>query len=297
MWSHEIKFMLKKINYKYAVIILVILLYNGALGEGYIYFQRDGDISKHIEKNKIFMATNEGENGDKDITEKPERYNHKNLPKDIAEYNTSKDRVRVEDAYIEDGTKVAYLTFDDGPSPKVTGEILGVLKSNNIRATFFVVGKNIDANKDILSQIYREGHGIGNHGYTHDYNKIYSNENNFKEEIELTDKAIKKVLGDSFNTRLFRFPGGSFGKSKNHFKDILKEQGRVYVDWNALNGDAEGRGYDEGGLLERLKITVGNSNKVVILMHDTNAKEITFRSLQRIIDYLKSKGYNFKILE
>lgn len=297
MWSHRMKSILKKINYKYIMIILFILLYNGALIQGYIYFQRDDDVSKHIEKNKILMATNEGGNGDKDITEKPEKYNHRNLSKNLAEHNTSKDIVKVEEAYIEDGSKVAYLTFDDGPSSKVTREILGVLKSNNIKATFFVVGKNIDANKDILSQIYKEGHGIGNHGYTHDYNKIYLNENNFKEEIELTDKAIKKVLGDNFNTRLFRFPGGSFGKSKNTFKDILREQGRVYVDWNALNGDAEGGGYDADGLVERLKVTVGNSNKVIILMHDTNAKEVTFYSLQRIIDYLKSKDYNFKILE
>ena len=71
--------------------------------------------------------------------------------------------------------KIAYLTFDDGPTKKVTPKILDILKQNNINATFFVIGKRVDENPEIIKRAYNEGNFIANHTYSHNNNKIYIN--------------------------------------------------------------------------------------------------------------------------
>lgn len=114
-----------------------------------------------------------------------------------------------------DGKKVVYLTFDDGPSETVTPFVLDALKAENVHATFFVVGKNVDeseTNKNLLKRELAEGNEIGNHTYSHNYNYLYPkniiNVNNIMEDIEKTNQSLKNVLGQDFSTRAIRFPGG-----------------------------------------------------------------------------------------
>ena len=202
----------------------------------------------------------------------------------------------------EDGKKVAYLTFDDGPSTEVTQQILETLKFNNIKATFFVLGSNVEKSniqKDLLKEMVIEGHAIGNHGYCHDYSILYPTV--IVNDMKKSEYVMRSVLGDDFRTSVIRLPGGHMSWNTKMLDPVLEENGYSYIDWNTLNGDAEGNDRTVEQLVNRLKGTIrdlaGNDDVLVILMHDTNAKKTTSQSLQEIIDYLKSLGYEFRTLK
>lgn len=208
----------------------------------------------------------------------------------------------------EDNKKIAYLTFDDGPSEYVTDEILDVLKEKDVKATFFILGSMVDKNdyaKRALKRIVKEGHAIGNHGYCHRYDVLYPggvvNADVFMDDMKKSEDAMKKVLGENFSTKVIRFPGGHGSWDTSTIDSVLEQDGYSYIDWNTLNGDAEGQGLSPDQLLARLQETVtdleGNNDVIVILMHDTDAKESTAQYLGKAIDYLKSQGYEFKTLK
>ena len=192
-------------------------------------------------------------------------------------------------------TKVAYLTFDDGPS-KNTSKILDILKANDVKATFFIIGNLAQTRPEMIKRQVAEGHAIGNHTYSHDYKKIYSSVNELTKDIQKSDKVLKDIIGSDYNLKLFRFPGGSFGKKLAPFRAAVENIGYEYVDWNALNGDAEGRNIPVAKLISNVKKTAGNKKSIVILMHDAGAKHTTVEALPAIIKYLKSQGYQFKTL-
>lgn len=208
----------------------------------------------------------------------------------------------------EDGKKIAYLTFDDGPSTEVTQQILETLKANNIKATFFILGSNVeksDTQKELLQEMVRQGHAIGNHGYCHDYSVLYpgriANPTVLINDMKKSENIMKSVLGDDFSTNVIRLPGGHMSWNTKSLDPVLEKSGYSYIDWNVLNGDAESNDRTVEQLVNRLKGTVsdlaGNDDVLVILMHDTNAKKTTAQSLQQIIDYLKSLGYEFRTLK
>lgn len=200
-----------------------------------------------------------------------------------------------------DGVKVAYLTFDDGPTTSVTPKILDTLRKYNIKATFFQTGKMIETNPDMARRVAEEGHLIANHSYAHNYKELYATQESFMNEITKTQELISGMQPNE-DFKLVRFPGGghnagSFGARKQTYKDELKKQGYYYCDWNALNQDAEGGAKNAQGLLESTKRTVGEQEDVVILMHDAAAKKTTAEALPSIIDYLLSAGYEFRRLD
>ena len=142
--------------------------------------------------------------------------------------------------------KVAYLTFDDGPSSTVTPFILDVLKENNIKATFFTLGNNVNAYPDIVKREYEEGHYVANHGYSHIYRSIYASVQNGIDEFEATETAIQNALGiPEYRTHLVRFPGGSKGNRYeriiSEIANVLDANGTLYLDWNCLTGDSAGK--------------------------------------------------------
>lgn len=206
-------------------------------------------------------------------------------------------RKEAEKVEAEKNRRVAYLTFDDGPSVESTYAILDILAEYNIKATFFVVGKMVVNNPEVLLRTVEEGHAIGNHSYSHDYGYIYHSTKNFMRDIELADIAIKDVLGQDFETRVMRFPGGSFGKQKLPMIKAVTEKGYRYFDWNALNGDAEGVLMPTDYLIKRLKETYRNQNNLIVLMHDTDVKTTTVESLRNIIDFLIEQGYEFDVID
>ncbi|MGN0144917.1 MAG: polysaccharide deacetylase family protein, partial [Clostridium sp.] len=115
---------------------------------------------------------------------------------------SSSDNVFNENAALNN--KTIYLTFDDGPSYKVTNKVLDVLKENEVNATFFLIGNQIKGKEDVVKRIYNEGNGIGLHTYTHKINKIYSSDDAFMKEMIECRNEINRVIGISPN--IIRFP-------------------------------------------------------------------------------------------
>lgn len=208
-----------------------------------------------------------------------------------------------------DGKKVAYLTFDDGPSTTNTPQILDILDKYNIKATFFVLGSSIDANegaKDILKEEVKRGHAIANHTYGHDYSYLYPNKvmnvNNILSDLEKSQNSMKAVLGKDFSTRVIRFPGGYWSwEGRTAMKEALEQNQYYNVDWNALNKDAEGAKKNADQLVQCAKESVEalgpDADSVVLLMHDTYGKEETVKALPQIIEYLQSQGFEFRSIK
>ena len=195
-------------------------------------------------------------------------------------------------------TKRAFLTFDDGPSSN-TNQILDILKEREIKATFFVLGSNVEKNPETVKRIYEEGHFIANHGYSHIYSSIYQSAETVLEEYNKCNQAIRDAIDEQeYNSHLFRFPGGLVGgkyaEVKSQANDLLLHNNIVHVDWNALNGDSETTKPSIEYEMQRIAETTKNKQSVVILMHDAEAKKVTVEALPNIIDYLKEQGYEFK---
>lgn len=209
------------------------------------------------------------------------------------------DRLEEERLALENdpNAKFAYLTFDDGPSATVTPAILDILDEYNIKATFFVVGTMVEKYPEIVKEVYDRGHSIGNHSYSHNYKNIYRSSKNFMADIDRADILLKNVLGEDFETKLLRFPGGSFGKNKAPMVKTAEKSGYIVYDWNALNGDAEGLNLSNSYLIRRLKETTRNKKNAIILMHDLDSKVGTLETLRNNIDYLISQDFHFRVLE
>ncbi|HII4498576.1 TPA: polysaccharide deacetylase family protein [Clostridium perfringens] len=212
------------------------------------------------------------------------------------------------DTYKGEG-KYVFLTFDDGPSNS-TEKILNILKDKDVHGTFFVLGSSIE--KDSKRQAYlkeelKSGNAIANHSYSHDFKKLYPgnklNIDYFMDEFNKTNDIMKSILGGEFDCRVLRMPGG-YGTRKYYkdpslkeFDNTLQENGIINVDWNALDGDAEGKPYSTEEMLNYVKKTSKGKNHVVILMHDAAGKEKTVEILPQIIDYYKNEGYEFKVIK
>ena len=194
--------------------------------------------------------------------------------------------------------KIAYLTFDDGPSMSVTPKVLDILKSENIKASFFVIGKSVEAHPEIVKRAYDEGHYIANHSYSHNNSSLYKNSESFINEIQKTDLAIGKAIGiNDYCSSIFRFPNGfmasMYKKEKEKAISLLLQIGYAYIDWNCLNNDSMKK-YTNQQLLNNLKQSCKDKNTLVILMHDTKDVSDSSLVLKESILYLKSQGYVFK---
>lgn len=201
--------------------------------------------------------------------------------------------------------KVVFLTFDDGPSKTNTPNILEILEEKDVKATFFIMGQNL-ANggkhaADLLKATFEAGHAIANHSWSHQYNLLYPGGsldiNAFIEDYQKTDELFKEILGDNFYTRVIRCPGGYFSWDNMEVLDhYLEENDRYSIDWNALNGDAEGKKKNAPELVDYTIKTSQGKDTVILLMHDTYGKEETVKALPEIIDYFKDNGYVFKTI-
>ena len=193
--------------------------------------------------------------------------------------------------------KVVYLTFDDGPSHN-TIRVLDILKQYNVKATFFVNYKeNCD---DIYKRIHLEGHAIGNHTYSHDFNSIYQSPAAFFEDYEKLNKYLYSLIG--VTPDIMRFPGGSNNSigGIGFMSQLSKEmtsRGIQYTDWNSLSGDAETMELvSKEQLALKVETTAVGETKVIVLMHDASAKNTTPDAVPAIIEYFKAQGYVFASL-
>lgn len=277
----------RKLNIKKIIItVIIIILIIAMCVLGVIAY-------KKTKKDKLNNTENIIESK---IMQKEKAYTHV-IEFEEPKKQTQDIREQISHIYHSD-TKRVFLTFDDGPSKTVTPLILDLLKQENIKATFFLLGSRVELNPDIVKREYDEGHYIANHGYSHNYTNIYQTPQSVVDEFNATEAAIKNALGNQeYNSYLFRFPGGMPGGKHAQLKaeaaQILEQNGVAHLDWNALTSDAAGAKTCEE-MLQNAISTIGEKNSVVILMHDAGDKILTYEMLPNLISYLREKGYEFK---
>lgn len=203
----------------------------------------------------------------------------------------------LENIYNSDKKRV-FLTFDDGPSKSVTIPILDILKQENVKASFFVLGSRVELYPNIVKRAYDEGHYIANHGYSHRYTQIYASPNSVLDEYNKTLAAIRNAIGEQeYNSHLFRYPGGFSGGKYASIKEeaevLLQQNGILHVDWNSLTADSAGAKTTEQFIAE-LEKTVVDKTSVVVLMHDAGTKKATAEALSQIIAYFRERGFEFE---
>ena len=192
--------------------------------------------------------------------------------------------------------KVVYLTFDDGPSEN-TQKIMDILAKYNAKATFFVTGRNQKYNY-LIKDAYNAGHTIALHTYSHDYQTVYSSVDAYFDDLNKVGQMVKNEIG--FVPHYIRFPGGSSNTiSRKYCQGIMStltkevvEKGYQYYDWNGDSTDASGNHVAVDKLIRNG--TLCHDNNVMILCHDTQAKDTTVQALPSIIEHYQSLGYSFK---
>ena len=194
-----------------------------------------------------------------------------------------------EETEFFDGQKRVYLTFDDGPSAN-TEAILEVLKEYNVKATFFVVGKEDEASLEAYRKIVEEGHTIGMHTYSHQYSTIYQSVEAFSKDMERLQSLLKRVTGE--DVKIFRFPGGSSNMVSNikmqEFIKYLNQKDIIYYDWNVSSGDATSKYLEPEELVENVLRDVRIYNTSIVLMHDAANKPNTVEALGDMIEELQA---------
>ena len=211
-----------------------------------------------------------------------------------------------QEADADDGSpdeeKVAYLTFDDGPS-KVTEDILDILKEEGVPATFFVIAaENNEKYLPVLSRTASEGHLIAHSG-SHQYSTIYASPEAFWQDLAGLREKLTPYVGNA-QMNILRFPGGSTNTVSRKYggSSIMKElkaqaetYGFRYVDWNVCANDAVGGRHSPSEIYKNVVEEAAGHNTCVVLMHDT--KKETVQALGDIIRWFKNAGYRFDTVD
>jgi len=182
------------------------------------------------------------------------------------------------------------LTFDDGPAPPFTEQILDILRHRKVPATFFVCGKNAEHYPEIVRRIQAEGHALGNHTYSHPHLWLCST-TRMSEEIDRTQEAIEKITG--YRPNMFRPPYGVrwFG-----IFSVLRQRSMTMVQWSDTGYDWK---CDSGEIVRQAVRTLGPGS--IILLHDGREcrtpnevnRSRTVRALPLIIDFIERAGFQF----
>lgn len=192
--------------------------------------------------------------------------------------------------------KAIYLTFDDGPTPKVTDWVLKTLKDYNAKATFFCEGQNIAKYPDLFNKLASEEHRIGNHSYSH-FNAWKTNNTKFIADVEKAAQTIENSLKNSdyksqlVNNKLFRPP---YGKIRTSQAKILEKLGYTIVMIDVVSGDFDQSLYSKKSLEKLLKHTKSGS---IVVFHDSKkAFRILKQVLPKVLDTWTKEGYKFLAL-
>ncbi len=208
----------------------------------------------------------------------------------------TEEEVEAETVYPEP-TKTAYLTFSSGPSGQ-TISILDVLKENDIKATFFVTGNAVSNNKDAILKMYQDGHSIGVQSYSGSASSMLASEDSFRIELSKSANAIRSVVGEDYDVKVFRYLSTSADKTL--FNSILSSLNIRPVAWNCLLGDDKASVnvspqslYDY--FFESLSYA-SDKDEIVILCNDSSNSKYTAEALKLVINQLRNQGYAFKTL-
>lgn len=200
--------------------------------------------------------------------------------------------------YKNNGEKIVYLTFDDGPS-KNTQRVLDILDQYGAKATFFVVGHDPD-HYDMIKKAYDDGNTIGLHSFTHDYAQVYSSEDAYFDDLDQIAQVVSDQIG--YVPYLVRFPGGSSNTISEKYcsgiMDVLVNdvpaRGYQYYDWNASSGDGATCSTDQ---VIQNSCAYDNCPNIILLCHDAATKDTTVEALPKIIEHYQALGYQFQAID
>ena len=188
--------------------------------------------------------------------------------------------------------KKVYLTFEDGPGTN-TDNILDILKKENVKATFFVTGKEDKYSKKMYKRIVKEGHVLGMHSYSHLYENIYKSASAFKKDFVKEYKLLYEVTG--VYPKLYRFPGGSASEEMKvpiqAYVDVLTENETRYVDWNVISPEAQQTKVTKKSMVNSIMEDVKKYDTSIVLLYDVADKPMTVKSLSALIKKLKKENY------
>lgn len=190
--------------------------------------------------------------------------------------------------------KVVCLTFDDGPKNGPTEALLDLLRTENIKATFFVNGKWIKHDPDLIMRMYKEGHDIGNHSYSH-INLSKLSPQDITEELQKNNTIITKITKQP--VRFMRAPGGQYSQD---VYDIAQKLKLLIINWSLNTADyqMDKPMFDEGEavfvrspemIIQIIKKKIHPG--AIILLHNGNEESIA--ALKELIPWLKKQGYRF----
>lgn len=182
-----------------------------------------------------------------------------------------------------------YLTFDDGPS-KNTDRILDILKEYDVKATFFVVGKTDASSVRAYKRIVEEGHTLGMHSFSHNYQELYGSLQSFSKDLAKLQEYLYDLTG--VWSRYYRFPGGSSNTVSATDMQILirylNENGICYYDWNVASGDAVSSKLSAEVITQNCMTQIEGKKECMILFHDASDKGSTVDALPMLIEQLQS---------
>lgn len=199
---------------------------------------------------------------------------------------------------VYENRKVAYITFDDGPSD-YTYDILDILEENDVEATFFITGSSIKEDEEkSLKRMMNEGHAIGIHTYSHICDEIYCSVERFLDDFNMAYERIYDITGERVS--IYRFPWGSNNSYNKHIKDALLEEmerrGFSCYDWNVDAKDSFGTP-NSYTVLRNIKKDMKGQNYPIILMHDSGSNKLIVSLLPDIIKLIRDMGYEFDTLD
>ncbi len=189
--------------------------------------------------------------------------------------------------------KTAYLTFDDGPDDVNTPAILDILQQEQVKGTFYVTGRAVQAYPEITKRIFREGHALGNHSYDHDYDRLYASVDNYLSEMEEADEVLYGVLG--MRPLITRAPGGRMGHFDSSYAAAVEAAGYVEHDWNVSSADTAPNHPVAQDFMDNIE-GQADMESAIILMHCSSGHEETVKALPGIIRILREKGYAFGVV-
>jgi peptidoglycan-N-acetylglucosamine deacetylase len=202
----------------------------------------------------------------------------------ITPYNSTPRPPRVPSQFnsVRTSRRIIALTFDDGPHPELTPRLLDILRQQGIRATFFVVGRNVDAHPEIARRIVAEGHEIANHTWSHpDLTKL--GEQALRREVEDTSAAIERVTGR--RATIMRPPYGAINQRTREV--LTKDHNLDVVLWSVDPLDWR----KPGPSVVTQRLVDGATPGGILLAHDIQAG--TIEAMPETIAQLKAKGYAF----
>ena len=189
----------------------------------------------------------------------------------------------------DDDVRKVYLTFDDGPSSN-TGRILDILADYDVKATFFVVGKEDEQYRALYNRIVEEGHTLAMHSYSHKYNEIYRSVESYSADLSKLQEFLYDTTG--VWCRYCRFPGGSSNTvSRVDMHELiayLDDQDMSYFDWNISSGDAVNYYISPADIVRNCTSNLRKYDEAMILMHDAAEKDSTVEALPKLIETIQA---------